>query len=72
MRVQSLDELVVRAKARPLCCMAVVAAHDPEILRSVDEAVKQNMDGTSQLESAAVRLDQLGGKLRKLAETFRV
>ncbi len=35
-----LDQMVARAQSLPLCRMAVAAAHDPQVLRSVEEAYK--------------------------------
>ncbi len=39
----TLDDLVARAESLPPCHMAVAAAHDPEVLRSVDEAQKRGI-----------------------------
>jgi phosphate butyryltransferase len=43
MQVSTLDQLVVCAQALPSSRMAVVAAHDLEVLRSVEEAQKQGI-----------------------------
>jgi phosphate butyryltransferase len=43
MPISTLDQLVARAQALPPCRMAVVAAHDPEVLKSVDQAQKQGI-----------------------------
>jgi phosphate butyryltransferase len=43
MPISTLDQLVIRAQALPPCRMAVVAAHDPEVLKSVDQAQKQGI-----------------------------
>jgi phosphate butyryltransferase len=43
MPIETLDQLVARAQTMPQSCMVVVAAHDPEVLRSVEEAHKQGI-----------------------------
>jgi phosphotransacetylase len=43
MPIETLDQLVAQAQAMSQSCMAVVAAHDPEVLRSVEEAHKQGI-----------------------------
>jgi phosphate butyryltransferase len=43
MRFSTLDELVVEAESLEPSHMAVAAAHDPEVLRSVDEAQKRGI-----------------------------
>ncbi len=41
-------------------------------MANIGQAMKQNLDGTTELEAAAKRLDELGAQLRKLVERYRV
>ncbi len=43
MRFSTLDELIAQAESLEPCHMAVAAAHDPEVLQSVDEAQKRGI-----------------------------
>jgi phosphate butyryltransferase len=54
----NLDDLVARAESLPPCHVAVAAAHDPEILRSVDEAQKRGI-ATADLIGDANRVEQI-------------
>jgi len=39
---------------------------------NIGQAMRESLDGTTELEAAAKRLDDLGGQLRKLVERYRV
>lgn len=39
---------------------------------NIEQAIRQNLDGSSQLEASARKLEALGGKLRALVQQYRV
>ncbi|MBN1639739.1 MAG: bifunctional enoyl-CoA hydratase/phosphate acetyltransferase [Anaerolineae bacterium] len=61
MAFANLDDLVDRAASLPPCHVAVAAAHDPEVLRSIDEAQKRGV-ATADLIGDAQEIERIATK----------
>jgi phosphate butyryltransferase len=61
--ISTLDQLLPKAKERPICRVAVTAAHDVEVLRSVDQAQERGI-ATADLIGDAHRIEAIARENR--------